>query len=185
MSKAILRVEEDETYSSYKMRTEYFDDGTLKETRFRYEDEGGVIIDENYYDTNGPFDWEGFGGDLTGVVGGYRAYETPIIMVSHRDSKEGPTVINYNEDGSVWREEWYNHGKRHRTDGPAVIEYNEDGSVWRETYYFNHKKHREDGPAVIYYQKNGTQGKHYYFKGHNMNTAKRLEEVVKKETTKN
>jgi len=45
---------------------------------------------------------------------------------------------------------------KHRTDGPAVIWYYEDGSVWREHYCVNHKYHRLDGPAMIYYYAGGS-----------------------------
>ena len=48
------------------------------------------------------------------------------------------------------QQEWYKHGKRHRTDGPAV-EWSEGTKFW----YHNGKRHRTDGPAIEY--SNGTK----------------------------
>lgn len=46
---------------------------------------------------------------------------------------------------------FYHRGEPHREDGPAVIEYRGDGSIYRETWYRSGKLHRVGGPALIYY----------------------------------
>lgn len=40
---------------------------------------------------------------------------------------------------------------KHKIDGPAYIEYNRDGELWKEIWYQNDMKHRIDGPAAILY----------------------------------
>ena len=133
--------------------------------------------------------------------------------IDEKHRTDGPALIYYNEDGSVERKEWWRYDKKHRTDGPAVITYYLDGTVKSEEWYQDWELHREDGPATIYYRENGTlefeawyrdgeltredgpasiytldgsvERKTYYFKGHALSSAEGLDEVVKKETTKN
>lgn len=48
---------------------------------------------------------------------------------------------SYDEWEILIRDRWYNADKQyHRLDGPAVIEYDEDGEIWDEEYYYNGKK---------------------------------------------
>lgn len=47
---------------------------------------------------------------------------------------------------------WLKDGKLHRDDGPSFVEYYQNGKVKSKTWFINNKIHREDGPAVIKYQ---------------------------------
>ncbi len=61
---------------------------------------------------------------------------------------DGPTIIGYREDNSVWMEGYLIDGRKHRDDGPAVVCWHDNGVVEQESYYVNGNRHREDGPAV-------------------------------------
>jgi len=85
-------------------------------------------------------------------------------VIKHRT--DGPAVIYYYENGSVWHESYYINNKLHKEDGPAAIWYYRYGSVWREYYYINDKCHRIDGPAAIWYYKDGSvESEEYYING--------------------
>ena len=76
---------------------------------------------------------------------------------------DGPAIIWYNQNGSVWRESYYINNKLHRTDGPAIIYYYENGSIDNEYYYINNKLHKIDGPTIIWYYKDGSVGREEYY----------------------
>ena len=46
-------------------------------------------------------------------------------------------LTGYYRNGNVYYEIYFLNDKYHRTDGPAFIDYNEDGRVYREEYYLN------------------------------------------------
>ena len=62
--------------------------------------------------------------------------------------KDGSYDERYHKKGDIYY--W------HREDGPALIGYYEDGSIYSEGFWINNDIHREDGPAVIYYNKDGS-----------------------------
>jgi hypothetical protein len=74
-------------------------------------------------------------------------------------------------DGSfrrVWRTE---DGKSHREDGPAIIWYNSDGSIFEEGFYLNDVSHRESGPAIISYHPDGSiLEEDFYLNGKHLGT---------------
>ncbi|WP_392399398.1 toxin-antitoxin system YwqK family antitoxin [Actinotignum urinale] len=80
----------------------------------------------------------------------------------HRD--KGPARIDYYRDGTVWREEYRQHGKEHRDGAPAYIEYNPDGTIAYEAYWQHGQRHREDGPARIEYNRDGTTWSETYYR---------------------
>lgn len=47
---------------------------------------------------------------------------------------------------------WLKDGKLHRDDGPSVVEYYQNGRVESKMWFADDKFHREEGPAVIKYQ---------------------------------
>ena len=55
------------------------------------------------------------------------------------------------------------NGKLHRSDGPAIINFNKDGSVFNDLYFKNGKLHREDDPAAIEYHNNGSILKQFFY----------------------
>lgn len=79
----------------------------------------------------------------------------------HRIDK--PAFIEYvNEKLRI--EKYYTHNMLHRTDGPAVINYNIDGSIYKEFWLRDNSWHREDGPAFIVYENNKIIFQEYYLK---------------------
>ena len=68
----------------------------------------------------------------------------------HRDSNDGPAVINYYRfNGSVYSEFYYQHDKLHRLNGPAVINYYYDKNVNKsviksERYFVNNIEYDND-----------------------------------------
>jgi len=65
----------------------------------------------------------------------------------------GPARIQYNENGSLSSQGWFENGEYHRLDGPASTYTSEDGSsveVWMK----NGIRHRIEGPAVIINREN-------------------------------
>ena len=66
------------------------------------------------------------------------------------------------EKTKKYYEYWILNGEHHREDGPAVIGYRKDGSIWYEYYFLNGKQHREDGPAFIKYYTDGSIWYEYY-----------------------
>ena len=56
----------------------------------------------------------------------------------HRDN--GPSIIEYYDNGNKEREYYYKDGKQHNDKGPGFISYNEDGSIKNKTYWLNGKK---------------------------------------------
>jgi antitoxin component YwqK of YwqJK toxin-antitoxin module len=76
-----------------------------------------------------------------------------------------PTVVEYNEDGSLRSESYYINGQLHRDEAPAIIEYFNQ-SIFSEGYYVNGEAHNEDGPAIIRYYNNGCiRYESYYING--------------------
>lgn len=63
----------------------------------------------------------------------------------------GPSLVNYYENGNIQFEEWHTHGYLHRTDGPATVFYNENGTVRQKVWYKQGIRYRIDGPADILY----------------------------------
>jgi hypothetical protein len=50
----------------------------------------------------------------------------------HRDSREGPAIIQRDPDGQISVESYFWRGKQHRPDGPAEIAYFSNGVIWEE-----------------------------------------------------
>jgi hypothetical protein len=61
--------------------------------------------------------------------------------------EDGPALILKLTD--VFREEWYQNGKRHRIDGPAYY-YTPSHLNKYEEWFLNDQNHRVGGPAIIY-----------------------------------
>lgn len=62
-------------------------------------------------------------------------YFNALDQVSRTD---GPSYIQYNEDGNKIYESWTeSNGKLHREDGPAIIAYNNDGTIDYQEYYLH------------------------------------------------
>lgn len=57
----------------------------------------------------------------------------------HRDN--APAHITYNQDGTIWKEEYWQDGEHHRIDDPAIIEYNSDGTIKRQEYWQGGKQY--------------------------------------------
>lgn len=52
----------------------------------------------------------------------------------------GPSIIEYYDNGNKKSEYYYKDGKKHNDKGPGFISYNEDGSIKNKTYWLNGKK---------------------------------------------
>lgn len=98
--------------------------------------ETGVVVEERY-----TWDWE-----------------------THRDSKEGPALIERDpETGHITCEMYYEYNQRHRDGGPAFISYSyTDGSVMRQQWYRRGHLHRADGPACIGVNEQDEHEEKYY-----------------------
>ena len=70
-----------------------------------------------------------------------------------RHRTDGPAIISYYKDGSVYYKEYFINDKRHRTDGSAYIRYYEDGSIWNEAYYINDKRATKEQIEEIQFNK--------------------------------
>jgi len=81
--------------------------------------------------------------------------------VLHRE--DGPAIIRYNEDGSIYYEFWYINGVRHREDGPTYIGYRADGSIAYEEWYWCGLQHRHDYTKAASICADGTC--YYYWYG--------------------
>lgn len=103
---------------------------------------------------------------------------------------DNPAITFYNNDKTVFREEWYNNGILHRKNDPAIIDYyitgiikmkeyrkngvihrnfkpasigyTNDGKIFYEEYYHNGKLHNILGPAKINYYNKVIIGEYYY-----------------------
>ncbi len=78
-------------------------------------------------------------------------------------SDQGPALIGYRDDGSVFSVSYFCHGQRHRVDGPAYVGYHPNGIVAAEMYYIEGKLHREEGPAGIEFRENGSRLRDYCY----------------------
>lgn len=75
----------------------------------------------------------------------------------------------FNENNILISEFWRNEeGFLHREDGPSGIIYNEDGSVYFENFSLYGKTHRIDGAAVIYYCDGKISSEYFYIHGNSL-----------------
>jgi antitoxin component YwqK of YwqJK toxin-antitoxin module len=51
--------------------------------------------------------------------------------------KNKPSIISYYPNGNKEKEFWYNEKVLHREDGPSIVLYNEDGSINSERWFLN------------------------------------------------
>ena len=72
-------------------------------------------------------------------------------------------IIQYWDNGNVYREQWHLNGDFHRADGPAIIQYYVSGNIREDFWYLNDELHRVDGPAYIYYNKSGKIEREYWY----------------------
>jgi hypothetical protein len=75
-----------------------------------------------------------------------------------RNPRDGPALIETNENGVVTREEYIHKGVWSRALGPAVIWRNDQGRIIREMYYNKGFKDRApaEGPACTIFDNAGT-----------------------------
>lgn len=88
----------------------------------------------------------------------------------HRDPKEGPAYVAWDEKtGRVLHEEYFWQGRPHRDGGPACVNYDrETGQVWQAIYYQHGRRHRDpkEGPAVIQVSRGtGASDEQYFVNG--------------------
>ena len=51
--------------------------------------------------------------------------------------KNGPTVVNYHQNGNICSEQYFIYWRLHNEYGPAIIKYDEDGVKYSEDYYLD------------------------------------------------
>lgn len=85
-----------------------------------------------------------------------------------------PALIEYDRNGNVIKEEYYDYNDLHRSDGPAVIEYGYNKGhkvIIKEEYWYDGSYYRENGPAIIEYDINGDiiKKENYFYNGKEIN----------------
>jgi hypothetical protein len=84
-----------------------------------YIGRSGIIYSKNWITDSKKCDW---------------TYRDPFERF-HR--LNGPARIFYYNTGEIYREEWYDRGRRHNPNGPAIIHYNKDGSITFKEHWLN------------------------------------------------
>jgi hypothetical protein len=80
---------------------------------------------------------------------GVKVMEKWYIDGSLGRSDDKPAVVEWREDGTLAREEWFVRGLRHRVLGPAILEYQTDGQTPIRAEYFERGApfNRRQGPS--------------------------------------
>lgn len=91
---------------------------------------------------------------------------------------DGPAIIEYCENGQIWRTGWFFDGMDHREDGPALNEYHENGKKLEEWWCLDGSPHRTDGPAYNKYDRAGKLIKEYWWIKGKAYALERLQKIV-------
>lgn len=82
-----------------------------------------------------------------------------------KHNENGPAYI-HRHDKIIRYEKWIINDKTHRLNKPAVLYYYDNGQLKFETYYEDGKCHRVNGPALIIYNKDGSvKSQNYFYHG--------------------
>jgi len=89
-----------------------------------------------------------------------------------RHNESGPAIRLWNENGQLWREEYWLNGELHNAAGPAYREWHENGQLAAESYWLNGEFHNSAGPAYRYWHENGVlEREEYWLDGRELTKA--------------
>lgn len=93
---------------------------------------------------------------------GYEGYLSDLLI---EEIEEGKSKIDYKKL-PITKEVYYKNNKIHRDNGPSIIEYYDNGNKEREYYYKDGKQHNDKGPGFISYREDGSiKNKTYWLNG--------------------
>ena len=74
----------------------------------------------------------------------------------HRTNDPAWICYHDKEHSRPWKKIWYRNRLYHSVDGPAVMEFFQDGTINRAEWWVNGEQTSNSGPIAISYKKNGS-----------------------------